>query len=92
MKRCLHRIHKHLIGAGVGYLDHLKEVVMAIDNDDVKGSGELEQQIRDQEWFRILTEQSVGKDGLRNPIIAQALREASIEAQRQRAAHTQGDS
>ena len=75
-----------------GYLDHLKEVVMAIDNDDVKGSGELEQQIRDQEWFRILTEQSVGKGGLRNPIIAQALREASIEAQRQRAAHTHGDS
>jgi hypothetical protein len=75
-----------------GYLDHLKEVVMAIDNDDVKGSGELEQQIRDQEWFRILTEQSVGKDGLRNPIIAQALREASIEAQRQRAAHTPVDS
>ena len=65
---------------------------MAIDNDDVKGSGELEQQIRDQEWFRILTEQSVGKDGLRNPIIAQALREASIEAQRQRAVHTHGDS
>ena len=92
MKCCLHSIHKHLFGAGVGYLDHLKEVVMAIDNDDVKGSGELEQQIRDQEWFRILTEQSVGKDGLRNPIIAQALREASIEAQRQRAAHTQGDS
>ena len=92
MKCCLHRIHKHLIGAGVGYLDHLKEVVMAIDNDDVKGSGELEQQIRDQEWFRILTEQSVGKDGLRNPIIAQALREASIEAQRQRTAHTPVDS
>jgi len=75
-----------------GYLDHLKEVVMAIDNDDVKGAGELEQQIRDQEWFRILTEQSVGKDGLRNPIIAQALREASIEAQRERAAHTPVDS